>query len=202
MILFGASGHAKVIMDIVQKQGDTVSYLMDDNPAIKELLGKKVTTFSPSLDLPKECFVVSIGENRIRKAIVQKLKTQFAKVVHPGAVLDESVEVGDGTVVMAGAVVNSCSLIGKHVIINTGARIDHDCKIGHFTHIAPGAILCGGITVGEGSQIGAGATIIPNLTIGKWVTIGAGAVIIKDVPDGAVVVGNPGRVIKIRNVEE
>ena len=56
--------------------------------------------------------------------------------------------------------------------------------------------------MGEGTHIGAGATIIPNLKIGKWATIGAGAVVIKDVPDYAVVVGNPGRIIKIGNGEE
>jgi len=51
----------------------------------------------------------------------------------------------------------------------------------------------------EGPHVGAGAVVIPNIIIGKWVTIGAGAVIIKDIPDFAVVVGNPGRVIKINS---
>ena len=38
--------------------------------------------------------------------------------------------------------------------------------------------------------------------IGEWCTIGAGAVIIKDIPDGATVVGNPGKIIKIIDVSD
>jgi acetyltransferase EpsM len=58
------------------------------------------------------------------------------------------------------------------------------------------AALAGSVIVEEGSQIGINATIRQGIKIGKWVTIGAGAVIVKDVPDYAVVVGNPGRIIK------
>ena len=50
--------------------------------------------------------------------------------------------------------------------------------------------------VGEGTQIGINATIRQGINIGKWATIGAGAVIVKDVPDYAVVVGNPGKIIR------
>jgi acetyltransferase EpsM len=58
------------------------------------------------------------------------------------------------------------------------------------------AALAGNVTVGEGTQIGINATVKQGITIGKWAIIGAGAVIVKDVPDFAVVVGNPGRIIK------
>jgi acetyltransferase EpsM len=53
--------------------------------------------------------------------------------------------------------------------------------------------------VGEGTQVGTGASIIPGVKIGKWASIGAGAVIVEDVPDFAVVVGNPGKIIKYLN---
>lgn len=196
MILFGASGHARVIMDIVQKKGITVSYLLDDDPGVKELLGKQVITFTPALDLTNEHLVVSIGANKIRKIVVQKLKTQFVCAIHTAAVLDDSVSVGEGSVVMAGVVINSSTCIGKHAIINTGATVDHNCELEDFVHISPNATLCGDVMVGEGTHVGAGATIIPGVKIGNWVTVGAGAVVISDVPDHAVVVGNPARIIK------
>ena len=56
--------------------------------------------------------------------------------------------------------------------------------------------------VGEGTHVGIGACVIQGIKIGKWATIGAGAVIIKDVPDGAVVVGNPAKIIKMNNLQE
>ena len=60
--------------------------------------------------------------------------------------------------------------------------------------------MAGHVEVGEGSHIGIGVSIIQGIKIGKWCTIGAGTVIIKDVPDGATVVGNPGKIIKIKDI--
>lgn len=201
MILFGASGHAKVIIDILEKSGEVIDFLIDANPELTSLLGYKVYTEDrvPEHNQP---VIISIGNNAIRKRIAHRLPDRFGTAIHPLSVVDERALIGKGTVVMANAVINSSVHIGDHCIINTSASVDHDCKIGSFVHISPGATLCGGISIGEGSQIGAGATVIPNLTIGKGVIVGAGAVIIRDIPDGAVVVGNPGRIIKTNDVEE
>lgn len=49
--------------------------------------------------------------------------------------------------------------------------------------------------VRRGASIGAGAVLLPGITIGIGATIGAGAVVTRDVPDGAVVIGNPARVV-------
>ena len=202
MILIGASGHAKVIIDILEKTEEKVNYLVDANPDVKELSGYDVVSdngYEPSED---EEYIISIGSNAIRKRIADQRKLKFGWAIHPSAILGDDVSVGQGTVIMAGAIVNSSTQIGNHCIVNTSASVDHDCKLGDFVHISPNATLCGTIEVGEGTQIGAGATIIPNIKIGKWVTIGAGAVIVKDVPDYSVVVGNPGRIIRIKHGEE
>jgi acetyltransferase EpsM len=98
---------------------------------------------------------------------------------------------------MSNVSVNVQSNIGHHVILNTNCSIDHDCILEDFVHVSPNAALAGNIQVGEGSQIGIGACVMQNIRIGKWVMVGAGAVIIRDVPDYAVVVGNPGRIIKM-----
>lgn len=59
-------------------------------------------------------------------------------------------------------------------------------------------LLCYPVTVGEYTWIGRGAIIMPGVTIGKGCVIGANTVITKDIPDYAVVVGNPGTVVKFR----
>ncbi len=197
MILFGASGHAKVIIDILEKQDVSVDYLVDANPNIKSLQSYDVIHESNwGVSSDHQEVIVSIGNNKIRKEVADRLKNQFGWAVHSSAILGDEVSIGQGSVIMAGAIVNSATSIGNHSIINTASSIDHDCSLGDFVHVSPNAALCGSVSVGEGTHIGAGATIIPNLTVGKWVTIGAGAVITKDVPDYAVVVGNPGRIIK------
>jgi acetyltransferase EpsM len=65
-----------------------------------------------------------------------------------------------------------------------------------YVRISPNSALAVSVSVGEGTHIGIGACVIQGIKIGKWTIIGAGAVIINDIPDNAVVVGNPGKIIK------
>lgn len=200
MILIGASGHAKVILDILEKSDQEVKGLVDANPDITALQRYPVF-YDQEFQFSKEDdYLISIGSNIIRKKIANSHLLKYDWAIHPSVILGDDVTIGQGTVIMGNAIINSSTSIGNHCIINTSASIDHDNFLNDFVHVSPNATLCGAVTVGEGTHIGAGATIIPNIAIGKWATIGAGAVIIEDVPDGAIVVGNPGRIIKTKNV--
>ncbi|MDE6512955.1 MAG: acetyltransferase [Muribaculaceae bacterium] len=193
MSLFGASGHAKVIMDIIAAQGDNVGKLYDDNPHCRQLKNRPVL-FAPEARVEGP-MIISIGSNEIRKRISGRYPLQYAKAVHPSAIVSPSASVGSGSVVMQGAIIQADARVGKHCIINTGASVDHECVIDDFVHISPHATLCGNVHVGEGSWIGAATTIIPGIRIGKWCTIGAGSVVVKDVPDGSTAYGDPCRII-------
>ncbi|SHJ00655.1 acetyltransferase [Flavobacterium terrae] len=201
IILYGASGHCKVVIDILLESSVFIKGILDDNIYLKQIFNFPV--FNPSDHRFNTCdkYLISIGDNRIRKEIVFKLFVEYTSAIHPKSTVSRFSEIGVGTVVMAGVIVNPDVKIGKHCIINTAASIDHDCVIEDFSHISPNASLAGNVFVGEGSQVGIGATIMQGIKIGKWVTIGAGAVVINDVPDYAVVVGNPGKVIKYNSNE-
>lgn len=189
--LFGAGGHAKVIIDILQLNDITVEELYDDNKTIKDFMGIPI---SPEIKSP---LIISIGNNSIRKKIATDLnEVTYDKAISTNAVISRNVSIGDGTVIVQGSIIQSCSQIGKHVIINTAATVDHDCNIHDFVHIAPGVNLCGGVEVGEGTLIGAGSTVIPGIKIGQWCIIGAGSVITNDIPDNVVAAGVPCKVIK------
>lgn len=192
MILYGASGHAKVIIDILEANGQKIDFIVDDNPSLTEIVGYEVRPNTGEYDEA----IVSIGSCEIRKKVVEGLKVgKYSTAVHPSAVVSPRATIDEGTVVMQGAIVQSCAKIGKHCIVNTGASVDHDCEIGDYVHVAPHATVLGGVKVGEGSWIGAGAVIKQYITIGKNCMIGAGAVVLHDVPDGATVVGVPGKEI-------
>lgn len=190
--LYGASGHAKVIRDIIESQGGRVVKLFDDNTEVHNLQDLQVV-HSYSGEKP---LIISIGSNAIRKTIAERLHTDFARAIASSAIISNRAVIGEGTVVMQGAIVQSESVIGKHCIINTGASIDHECRIGDYVHISPHATLCGDVTVGEGTWIGAGTTVIQGIKIGKWCVIGAGSVVTKDIPDGFLAVGNRCKLIR------
>jgi len=198
MYLYGASGHAKVIIDILELLSIPVDGLYDDNPNIKQLAGYPVLgSLKNQTRLPKEPFIISIGNNLVRKTIKEQYPLVFTNaLIHPTATISNSAVLGEGTVVMGHAIINAETRIGQHVIINTSASIDHDCTIGNFVHISPNATLTGGVTVGEGANVGAGAVIIPYLEIGKWAVIGAGSVVTKNIPDYELWMGNPARFVR------
>ena len=191
--LYGASGHAKVVVDIARLAYLDVPCLIDDNPSVNTLAGLPVVHSAEDLNP----LIVTIGDCQIRRKVVQKLGAhEYLAVIHPNAIKAESVELGWGTVVMAGAILNPFVRVGNHSIINTGASLDHDVQIGDFVHVAPHCTLCGGVEVGEGTWIGAGSTVIQGIHIGKNCFIGAGSVVVKDIPDNTLCYGNPARIIK------
>ncbi len=197
MLLYGASGHAKVILSCLRSANQVVTAIFDDDPA-KTLLwdypviGSYQAAYQPDLPL-----LICIGNNRIRQRLSQQITHPFGQTIHPSALVDPSAQIGEGTVVLHGAIVQADARVGRHTIINTGACVDHECQLADFVHIAPNATLCGNVQIGEGSLIGAGAIVLPNLAIGSWVTIAAGAVVTKSVPDAALIVGNPGRIVSV-----
>jgi sugar O-acyltransferase (sialic acid O-acetyltransferase NeuD family) len=202
IFVFGASGHAKVVLDILERQArGKVTLLVDDDPASagREVLGYKVAGGRDELKkhgAKAGLVIVAIGANPARRAVAAWLAAQgfeFASALHPAAQIARAVRIGSGSAVMAGTAINPDTEIGRHCIVNTGASVDHDCWLGEGVHVAPGARLCGGVSVGAGAFIGAGAVVVPGRRIGADAIIAAGAVVLKDVPERAVVGGNPAR---------
>lgn len=191
MYLYGAGGHASVIIDILKANNIEVRAVIDDNPLLTSIDGLPV--ICPSLNISP--LIISIGDNSIRKAIAEKYDVEYGKAIHPSAIIAETVNVGVGSVIMHGAIIQAHSNIGKHCIINTKASIDHHCVIEDYCHIAPSATICGNVHISSGTFIGAGAIIIQGIKIGRQAIIGAGAVVTTDVPDNSTVVGIPAKPI-------
>ena len=195
MLIYGAGGHAKVVISILSACGEPVGGIFDDNllsGAFPEY--QNLNPYNPHFR-PTEELIIAIGNNYDRRRLAEKVSHSFGKAIHPTALIDPSVLVACGTVIVHRVVIQVGSSIGSHVIVNTAATIDHDCFLEDFVHIGPGATLCGGVRVGECTLIGAGAVVSPQISIGKECIIGAGAVVIRDVPDFAKVMGNPARTI-------
>lgn len=214
VLIVGSSGHARVVIDIIERDGaHTIVGLLDDakSPGLIES-GYPILGRLP--DLPElirrhnaEGFFVAIGDNWSRGAVAAKIR-QLAPAltpvtaVHPGAQVARSACLGPGTAVMAGAVVNSNASVGSFCIINTRASLDHDSFLADFASLAPGATLAGNVRVGEYSSICLQAAVAEKVSIGSHTVVGAGSVVLGDLPDNVVAYGTPARVVRARSKQD
>lgn len=200
VVIIGASGHGKVIADIIVNSGDKVLGFLDDADDVqgKKIIGFPVLGKIADYDNYRDCeFVIAIGNPYIREKISNELPVKWYTAIHPTAVISSlDVEIGEGTVIMANAVVNPSARIGKHCIINTGAIVEHDNILEDYVHLSPNVTLAGIVKVGKSTHIGAGSCTKQVLNIASDCIIGAGSVIVKDITESGTYVGVPARKIK------
>lgn len=194
VIIVGAGGHGRVIADIITLSGDVVLGFLDDKDA-SEFSG--ITILGKLKDIEKykqdSSFIVGIGNNQLRKQIMDSFGVNWYTAIHPTAVIASDVIIGEGTAIMANAVINTGSKIGRGVIVNTAATIDHDSILSEYVHISPGVHLGGTVSIGPETWIGIGATVINNVAICEKCIIGTGAVVIQNINKSSVYVGMPAK---------
>lgn len=207
LVLLGAGGHCKVILDMLCGTYEIAGVTDVD-------LSRKGSMFYGVPVLGQDEVLIKLFKNDIKNALVALGSTgnsslrrklyryadsigfKLINAISSTSVVSPSVKMGAGNCVMDKVVIHADTYIGNNNIFNTGCIIEHDCVIGSHTHVAPGAIIAGGVKVGTLTHIGAGAVIIQGRTIGRNSIVGAGAVVIDDIPDNSVCVGAPARVIK------
>lgn len=197
LAIFGAGGHAKVVLALARALGERVEACYEDPPPRPadqaELLGTPIRA-AAELDLERVRLVLGVGDNRGRRDLAARFAgATWATLVHPRAFVDPAATLSPGAVVCAGAVVQPGASLGAHSIVNTSASVDHDCQLGEFVHIAPGCHLSGSVIVEAGAFLGLGTVVTPKRRIGAWAIVGAGAAVVHDLPPGVTAVGVPAR---------
>lgn len=204
VLLVGGGGHCRSVIAAARLSDlDLVGII--DHP---ELVGTKsldIPVIATDPEIPQftssHQFIVTVGAIKsfaLRQRLVSEIEAaggSFATLIAPNASVDNSVVIGEGTVIMQFALVNACANVGKHCIINSGALIEHDATIGNFTHVSTNAVVNGGSQIGERCLVGSGAIITQGITICNDTIIGAGAVVTSDITEPGTYVGVPARKI-------
>ncbi|MCA0981169.1 acetyltransferase [Exiguobacterium aestuarii] len=209
VVVFGAGGHAQVLIDILELMGIyKIAGIYDDHP---ELVGKFIYGY-PILGRIGASTVIrqgiiGIGDNDQRASIAKRINEkmpnfEFISAVHPSAIIGKNVTIGPGVAVMAGSVVNPNTRLEAHSVVNTMSSVDHDCHLAPFSSVAPGAHLGGNVRLGERSFIGMGATVIHNIHIGSDTVVGAGATVVSNLPSQVIAFGTPAKVTRKRDIQE
>lgn len=214
IVLAGSSGHAKVVIDIVERQGEYRIVGLLDVPAKigSEVFGYRI--LGEESDLPIlttnidiNGVIVAIGDNARRADVSAKIAAlspalKFVTVIHPHASIGRGTSIGDGTVVMAGAVVNPCCVVGRSCIVNTRSSLDHDSVMGDFASLAPGVTVGGNCRIGSYAAIGIGAAVKHGVSIGDHSVVGGASMVMTDVPPFCVAYGSPARKMRERHPGE
>ena len=207
IIVLGAGGHAKVVVDTLRAQGITVDGIVDPHLAKSETLWRGLNVLGSDeklleLDTNDYLLVNGVGSlpgNNLRQKLFTKFKVagfDFLTIIHPTAIIGAGVQLEEGVQVMAGAIIQPDCHVAKNTILNTGVTLDHDCRVGANVHIAPGVNISGDVVISDGAHVGTGASIVQGVTIGKGSLIGAGTVVVRSVPDNAKLLGQQPRLFK------
>lgn len=208
-VIIGAGGHAKVVIDSLKMQGKEILGLTDakyhegmycegfpvvgTDECLERLFSEGVGNAAMGIG--------HVGNYQIRQKVydyARHVGFSFPNIIHPAAVIADSVLPGNAGFFNAGCIVNAGAGIGDLCIVNTAAIIEHEVCLGYGVHIAPGATILGAAHIGENSFIGAGSIVLPGVHVGKRCIVGAGSIVLHDVEDDSVVAGNPARVLRRR----
>ena len=158
-VIYGGGGHARVIGDAIDINGDRLITYFDDNKDLTSINDIPVFSYHESVTQHAK-IVIGIGNNEVRRNISKYIVHEFGTVIHPKAIVANDVCIGEGSVVLAGAVIQPGAIIGKHVVINANVTIDHDAVIGDFCSIYPNTYIGGGAKIGAGVSIDACSSVV------------------------------------------
>lgn len=197
LIILGAGGEALEILKVVtlinkvNKEWNVIGFL-DDNLSIigQEFNGIKVLgTILDSNKFSNAYFISSIGHPdrpMLREEVRNKISfsdSKFATIIHPSAVICESVKIGYGCFIQSNCTISTNSFIGNNVLISNGSTIGHESKIDDGTVIGLGVKITSDVIIGKSVYVGPGAVFTNEITIGNNVLIGIGAIVTENVSD-------------------
>ena len=190
LALYGYGGHAREVA--AQIDQDIIFFVDDDY--VNEYT-QPISSFDPNEYL----MMVAVGDSKVRYDMVQKLpkETRFFTFIHPTVlILDDSIEIGEGSFIGANSILTTNIKIGKHALLNRGNHIGHDTVIGDYFSAMPGSIVSGNVRIYDLVYLGTNSSIKEKTSIHSLTTIGLNSGVIKNIEESGVYGGTPAKKIK------
>jgi acetyltransferase EpsM len=210
LVIFGGKGIGMIAASIARDLGSyEVIGFLNDQIEPGEMIGEftKFPVLGKSDDcskfVEKNCyfFIGYVGMKK-EKSVFEKISAlpvpgdRWADLVHPTAIVPKDFcKIGRGCMIAPLAQLSPDTEISDHCILLGNSFIGHNSFLDIFAHVATNGVVGGTVHVGKAVHIGSNATLREKITIGDFSLIGSGSVVLNDVPEGAVVVGNPARII-------
>ena len=144
--------------------------------------------------------IIAIGNPIAKHQIYNNLKSKgfiFPSIVHSSSIVSSSVTLEEGVIISPNCVISSNVTLGTLSYLNFCCGVGHDAVVGRFVQVNPGTQLGGFTVIGDESLIGSGAILIQGVTVGQQTTIGSGSVVFSRVVDGATMIGNPAKRLRV-----
>ena len=168
VVVFGAGGHAAMVIQTLRKLDYFVEGIYDDAPGRQGQSVDGVLVVGTIADYaagPAKRGILAIGDLDARRKIAQRIDCHWLTAIDPDATVAATARFGVGTYVAAGAVVQHDVRVGEHGIVNSAASVHYRCRIGDFVHLSPGCTLVDSITVGDGAWCGYGSVVLPGAVV-------------------------------------
>ncbi|MEG2357316.1 NeuD/PglB/VioB family sugar acetyltransferase [Acinetobacter sp.] len=210
--IYGASGCGRSLMPVARQQlarehdASEIVFIDDAFAQQSAVNGRRAMNYSAFKAEPaaEKAVLIAVANSRVREKLARQLALdgiQLWSVQADNCVIMDEVQIAAGAALSPFVTIASNIKIGKCFHANLYSYVEHDCVIGDFVTFAPGVKCNGNIHIEDHAYIGAGAMIKQGapgqpLVIGRGAIVGMGAVVTRSVPAGAVVVGNPARIVE------
>lgn len=201
LILVGTGAVAQEMLEVFPQAGFVAAYC-EPAFAAASRVDLPLLTDPTRLREVGTHYVVGVAEPADRARLAAQLDAQglrpAAPLVAATARLSPAARLGDGCALGHGVQVGPNARIGRHGMVLHHAVFGHDARAGDHLLVGPGAHIAGDAVLGDGVAVLANATIAKALTVGDGARILPSAACFRPVPAGAIMIGNPARVLQRR----
>lgn len=190
LALYGYGGHAREVAAQIDQE---IIFFVDDDYVDENT--QPISLFNPDEYL----IMVAVGDSKTRYNMVQKLpkETKYFTFIHPTVlILDDNIEIGEGSFIGANSILTTNIKIGKHALLNRGNHIGHDTIIGNYFSAMPGSIISGNVNIGDFVYIGTNSSVKEKINILNEIIIGLNSSVIKNITQSGVYGGCPIKKLK------